>query len=237
MTFPDPDFDLHMALLSLNSTDVENDDIRRKEEMRMTPIFSPRVRNVIEDKEHGSQTLFPQFGLFCGLLSAFPDNSDKQNEQEELGGDERGDPRLFLNVNTPWSTFICGSQGSGKSHTLSCMLENCILPSSGLGKVPRPLAAMVFHYDKFNSYNSGQICEAAFLCSLGIQVTVLVSPSNVWNMTKAYTEMPSLPEGAPRPVVKPLYLKDKHLSIDIMKRLMAVSESNGPLPLYMEVRR
>jgi len=30
--------------------------------------------------------------------------------------------RLFLNTNIPTSFFICGLQGSGKSHTLSCLL-------------------------------------------------------------------------------------------------------------------
>ena len=30
--------------------------------------------------------------------------------------------RLFLNTNIPSSFFICGLQGSGKSHTLSCLL-------------------------------------------------------------------------------------------------------------------
>lgn len=35
------------------------------------------------------------------------------------------DPRLFLNVNVPFSAFICGVQGSGKSHTMSCILGKC----------------------------------------------------------------------------------------------------------------
>lgn len=36
--------------------------------------------------------------------------------------EKKGDPRVFLNGNAPWSAFICGLQGSGKSHTLACML-------------------------------------------------------------------------------------------------------------------
>jgi hypothetical protein len=34
---------------------------------------------------------------------------------------------VLLNTDSPWSAFLCGSQGSGKSHALSCMLENCLL--------------------------------------------------------------------------------------------------------------
>ena len=47
---------------------------------------------------------------------------------------------VLLNTNSPWSAFLCGSQGSGKSHTLSCMLENCLLKDDALGRNPNPLA-------------------------------------------------------------------------------------------------
>ena len=144
------------------------------------------------------------------------------------------DRRLFLNVNAPWSAFICGSQGSEKSHTLSCMLENSLI-ASDLGKLPDPLAAMVFHYDKFTSYSSSQICEAAYLCSSGIPVKVLVSPSNFWRMRNAYANLPGIPSGCKKPTVVPLLLKEKHLGVERMMSLMAVSEKDGPTPLYIEV--
>lgn len=34
------------------------------------------------------------------------------------------DPRVMLNTNVPFSAFICGVQGSGKSHTTSCIIGN-----------------------------------------------------------------------------------------------------------------
>jgi pantothenate kinase-related protein Tda10 len=34
------------------------------------------------------------------------------------------DPRVMLNTNIPFSAFICGLQGSGKSHTTSCIIGN-----------------------------------------------------------------------------------------------------------------
>jgi hypothetical protein len=74
------------------------------------------------------------------------------------------DPRLFFNVTAPSSTFICGSQGSGKSHTRSCLLEGCLIPSDA-GKLPKALTGLVFHYDTFISDDGGSPCEAAFLGS------------------------------------------------------------------------
>ena len=148
---------------------------------------------------------------------------------------ESEDKRLFVNMNAPWSAFICGSQGSGKSHTLSCMLEAALWQPK-LGKLPNPLAAMVFHYDKFNSCSSSQICEAAYLSSAGIPVKVLVSPSNYYTMKEAYENMPGFPQGATKPVVKALVLFEEQLNLERMMTLMAAEEKDGKPPLYMEVR-
>lgn len=38
---------------------------------------------------------------------------------------ELADPRIMLNTNVPFSAFVCGLQGSGKSHTTSCMIGMC----------------------------------------------------------------------------------------------------------------
>jgi len=43
-----------------------------------------------------------------------------------ITGKSTEEKAIFLNTNAPWSAFICGSQGSGKSYTLSCMLENLL---------------------------------------------------------------------------------------------------------------
>ena len=89
------------------------------------------------------------------------------------------DPRLFYNISTPSSMFICGSQGSGKSHTLSCILENCLTKSEA-SYLSNPLTGLVFHYDTFISDDGGSPCEAAFLSSCkSIRVRVLCSPTNI----------------------------------------------------------
>lgn len=40
-----------------------------------------------------------------------------------------GNQKISQNTNVPFSAFICGVQGSGKSHTTACMLENAFIPS------------------------------------------------------------------------------------------------------------
>jgi hypothetical protein len=98
--------------------------------------------------------------------------------------DKYNHPRLFFNITPPSSTFICGSQDSGKSHTLSCMLEACLIPSSKLGRLPNPLTGVVFHYDTFISDVKGQPCEAAYLASnADFSVRVLCALTNVASIT------------------------------------------------------
>ena len=139
---------------------------------------------------------------------------------------------VFLNTDTPWSAFLCGSQGSGKSHTLSCMLENCLLADESslqrIGKNPHPLAGLVLHYDRCQG--SG-VCEAAYLCT-HISTTVLVSPSNYGRLKKTYEDMAKTQNA--NIIVKQLYVLPKYLDTERMKTLMAVGKEDE-VPLYMQV--
>ena len=114
------------------------------------------------------------------------------------------------------------------------MLESALMPSR-LGKLPNPLAAIVFHYDKFTGFAKSQICEAALLCSAEIPVTVLVSPSNLYRMRNAYENIPDLSQNEIKPVVAPLLLEERHLNVERMMKLMAIDEKEGKISLYMEV--
>lgn len=169
-----------------------------------------------EQSPHGTNTaLLPQYGLLgfhIGNESAI----------------EKGEP-IFLNVNAPNSAFICGSQGSGKSYTLSCMLENCLLKKQDTGPVSEPVAGVVFHYD-VDSSNS--LAEAAQLCSRGIKVNVLVSQSNERVLRPRYEQ---LAKKYGNLTVQPLLLRSRDLSIERMNKLMALADKEGPVPLYMEV--
>ena len=224
-------FDIQMSFLGYQSVKAQPHH-RQQEEIKTTPLFSGCVL------DRFGKSFLPQYGLLAGRI---PDRSYEADLLQHVDFEAETveniiDPRVFLNVNTPWSAFICGSQGSGKSHTLSCMLENCLLQSP-LSELPNPLAGLVFHYDKFSSYTSSQICEAAYLCSSGIPVKVLVSPTNFWRMKTAYENMPGLQAGTKRPEVIPLRFSEQNLDVSRMMSMMAVKEKDGPVPLYIEVFR
>lgn len=57
---------------------------------------------------NSSQDDFPQYGLLASSDLIDPTTTS--------------DPRLFLNTNIPFSAFVCGVQGSGKSHTTACIV-------------------------------------------------------------------------------------------------------------------
>lgn len=162
-------YDYHLNLLRPGPTQ------QGFQEVATAPIFTMPVLEHAEAvaARHFSPA-FPQYGLLAGLADAIREDSKCEGPGHQFGQD----PRIFFNIAAPSSTFICGSQGSGKSHTLSCLLENCLIPSDA-NRLPRPLTGLVFHYDTFISDVGGSPCEAAFLSSdPKIKVRVLCSPTN-----------------------------------------------------------
>lgn len=227
----------HMSLLSV-SNDKDQAHKVQLEEIKTAPLFSAAAADAVDAAHPGASpraSIFPQFGLLGRALNTYNASDPEGDSQSPKRIIESAASRLFLNVNTPWSAFICGSQGSGKSHTLSCMLEAALITKPELGRLPKPLAGIVFHYDKFSSFSSCQMCEAAYLCSSGIPVRVLVSPSNFWRMKQAYENLPGLAQDAKKPVVKALLLKESHLDVERLMKLMAVDDKDKAIPLYMEV--
>lgn len=89
------DLDSFAANVGVSNSDVPN-----------AVIFSP---DLLEDSSR--RRMLPQYALLGNTIPT--------DEVELASGVDR---RLFLNTNIPWSTFICGVQGSGKSHTLSCLI-------------------------------------------------------------------------------------------------------------------
>jgi hypothetical protein len=158
-------------------------------------------------------------------------SKDSGLAQYAIMGHEPGKQSLkpvLLNTSSPWSAFLCVSQGSGKSHTLSCMLENCLLVKEDLGKNPNPLAGLVFHYDRSQG---SDICEVAYLCT-SIPTKVLVSWSSYHALKEKYEAM-AKQRGA-EIEVQALDLKTSHLDTEHMKTLMAVGRVKE-MPLYMTV--
>ncbi|PYI08410.1 hypothetical protein BO78DRAFT_441894 [Aspergillus sclerotiicarbonarius CBS 121057] len=191
----------HMSLLP-NATQAGDEGFEQ------APIVSSSVLN----KNQTQENKITQYGLLAATRT-LPSTDPEQ------------DPRLFFNISHPSSVFICGSQASGKSHTLSCLLENCLIPSKA-GRLPNPLTAVVFHYDTFISDDSGYPCEAAFLSSHpDVKVRVLCSPTNFWTMKQTYSKF--------NITVEPLHIDQKDLNTKRMMDLMAVSQTDGDMPLYM----
>lgn len=232
---PDPVHQAHLALFDSTNLFSSSTSNARQQEIQTAPIFSSHVHTAIANGSVDIQTahgnIFPQYGLL-GM------------RQKTVNANEVTDPvpephqnLIYTNTNAPWSAFICGSQGGGKSHTLSCLLENALLSTGPAAVLPNPLAGLVFHYDNFTSHSSSQLCEAAYLCSSGVPVRVLVSPSNVWAMKRIYSNLPGLPKGCPGPQVIPLYISEKQLNVTNMMTLMSVDQTSGHPPLYLEVSR
>lgn len=89
------DLDSFAANVGVSNSDVPN-----------AVIFSPDLLG-----DPARRSMLPQYALLGNTIPT--------DEEELASGVDR---RLFLNTNIPWSTFICGVQGSGKSHTLSCLI-------------------------------------------------------------------------------------------------------------------
>ena len=203
----------HLDLLSFETGHDEID------ELETTPLFTEAVRKHALSLRSATSTKVPPFSQY-GLLAG-----------QQIGSDASGvsDPRIFYNVSAPSSVFICGSQGSGKSHTLSCLLENCLF-SSQANVLPRPLTGLVFHYDTLTSDLGGQPCEAAFISSNpAVKVRVLCAPTSFSSVTRIYSDLPNV-------TVQRLRLSESHLNTNRMMDLMAVASGNPPLYIYVVQR-
>lgn len=156
--------DLHLSFIQGQSQSQD-----QLHEIASTPVFTtPVQRHADALRSPSESSIFPQYALIGGNVEDLLRYSETKSV----------DPRIFQNVAAPSSTFICGSQGSGKSHTLSCILENCLIPHK-LGQLPHPLTSIVFHYDTFSSDSGVTPCEAAYLASDSkVNVKVLCAPTN-----------------------------------------------------------
>lgn len=183
------------------------------DEIQTAPIFTESAR--LQAERHalssgGGDQVFSQYGLLAG------DASDSQSDE-----------LFYYNVAAPSSTFICGSQGSGKSHTLSCLLENSLFPSVA-NELPRPLTGIVFHYDTFINDSQGSPCEAAYLSTNpAVRVRVLCAPTNIATIRRTYAGLPNVD-------IEPLSIREQDLTTKRMMDLMAVRKGET-MPLYMHV--
>ena len=148
---------------------------------------------------------------------------------------------VYLNVHSPFCAVITGVQGSGKSHTMAVMLENCLLPcplppASPLVELRQPLSALVLHYDRVDT----NICEATGLAHPSLlmeqwiagagggtvnlpapptikKIVVLVSPT-------FYTQRRAFYANDKRYDVRPLLFRWSSLDAVTLKKLMRIDE-------------
>ncbi|KAF8826615.1 hypothetical protein HHX47_DHR5000036 [Lentinula edodes] len=135
------------------------------------------------------------------------------------------DSRVYLNTAT----------GSGKSHTVSVILENMFISSSSiLGNLSKPLSGLVLHFGEGGA-GSGP-CEAAWV---GVSnhtsikappVKVYVSKSSLNTMKGIYA--PLMQRG--NVTVEPLLFDESELDAQAFLSLMAVGSSDNA-PLYIQI--
>ncbi|KAJ5346243.1 hypothetical protein N7452_004247 [Penicillium brevicompactum] len=190
--------------------------------------FKDHLAGNLHRRETGTSQSFPSLEVQWQFLSFSEDQREEAmddilNEHAILVSPLL--ERIMLNANIPFSAFVCGVQGSGKSHTTACMIE--------LGTLNQSISTLVLHFDEYTSTTSSQPSEAAFLASAlpqyaheqPVPLRVLVSPTNLSNLRGMYSQIPNIE-------IQPFKLQPKHLNISMMLSLMSVSQSGG-IPLYM----
>ena len=144
---------------------------------------------------------------------------------------------LIINVTDPFCLITVGVQGAGKSHTVNCILEACLLSCPPIAVVHRPMAVLVCHYDQSDlncceATGLGQPSRhiASLLAAQGVRspapslpdsrLLVLCSPSFYLQRRQYYAGVCE---------VRPLLFKWGRLKAQQIKMLMKLDESSTQL--------
>ncbi|KAL7415760.1 hypothetical protein BDY24DRAFT_382124 [Mrakia frigida] len=207
-----------LGMMDLLGDDEDVEGTCGRHETITAPIFSHDALETYS--EEVQQRDFPQYGLFGRLLETHSRVHAKKPES----------PFLYLNSNTPLSAVICGVQGSGKSHSVSLLLETMFIKDKRLGRLKNPVAGVVFHFGEGGA--ASQPCEAAWIASCSDpeirlpKVVVYVSPSSFVTMKAVYSQIPNVS-------IYPLYLSEKELNSKSMLAMLGVG--SGEPPLYISI--
>ena len=143
------------------------------------------------------------------------------------------DRNVYLNVHEPISIIAVGLQGAGKSHTLSCVMESCLIPVRSITRLTQAMTTLVLHYDA----NPTSVCEATGLIEPSLtfpwpnnysgprnvhreDMMVLVSPS-FYKQRKAFY--------GDYCIVQPLLLRWSSMTADHIKRIMRIEDDDNQL--------
>ncbi|KAH8106072.1 hypothetical protein BXZ70DRAFT_904130 [Cristinia sonorae] len=222
--------DISSKILKINSDAVEhtllghvelNNRSARDHEILTAPIFTRDAYIA-----GGGAASFPQRGVLGSVMDIGGGSSAESSKPH--------DARLYVNTvrqNTPFSAVVCGVQGSGKSHTVSILLENMLIPKyKPTGELVKPLSALVLHFGEGGSL--AQPSEAAWVTVANASalkvpnIKVYVSKSALKTMTAVYAKL------GPHVKVEPLLFSHFALDAQAFLSMMAVGQNGNP-PLYM----
>ncbi|CAM9778064.1 unnamed protein product, partial [Ectocarpus fasciculatus] len=192
---------------------------------------------VLADRHH-AQGLFREYALL-GIAAMGPGKVHRNGNHPSPAARRS----IFMNTHEPFCFVTVGVQGAGKSHTLGCVLESCLIPfpQQDVIHLQSPMSGLVLHYDQ----NVTSVCEATgviapspllarvlrtsqlslpSICLPREKMVVLVSPSYYNQRLQFYGDYC---------IVKPLLFRWSSLTADHIKRIMRVKQSDNQL--YMAV--
>lgn len=105
-----PNLNDQLGLLHLHDNTEHLSGEAAADDIKNAVLFSAHLL------EHTGKGVLPQYGLLG--------SHDMKEVPKGVA-----DPRIFVNTNIPFSAFICGVQGSGKSHTTSCLIGKHLTPN------------------------------------------------------------------------------------------------------------
>eukprot|EP00759_Apiculatamorpha_spiralis_P046368 PhF_6_TR42795/c0_g3_i2/m.64755 len=160
-----------------------------------------------------------EYGLFASIIN---ENDDEEEEEEEY---------VYLNVHAPFCFVAVGLQGSGKSHSLNVLVENCVLAQNrpSTMKLKNAVTTLIFQYDTHNAvpeilslYRPNPASPIQTSLS-ETNLTIFVSPANYRERLQFYRAQ------APSVTVLPLLFSWEHLTAEQIRTLMRVQESDTQL--------
>lgn len=195
---------------------------------------------MLEQLSHRQRAL--DYGLLGRIIASniIPRASAKGNMMKDTSSDAtEPDHSMFLNVSQPFCLVCVGVQGSGKSHTMNTVLENCLIPCpvppvQPITSLQQGMCGLVLHYDQ--SVNN--VCEATGLRKVDAQIerhfrlndqnvsgvkrmVILVSPTYYKQRKRFYSDQEF--------EIRPLLFKWSSLGAQQLKKLMRLSEKDTQL--------
>ncbi|KZT12867.1 uncharacterized protein LAESUDRAFT_766894 [Laetiporus sulphureus 93-53] len=213
LTSPQDEHEL-LQHLSLDAPDS------RDHELKTAPIFTRDAYVATK-----AQQVFSQRGLLGSVMEIYDKNGANH-------ADTCHDNRLYLNTNAPFSALVCGVQGSGKSHTVSIVLEDMLIPKcSRIGALNKALSGLVLHFGEGGPYSLP--CEAAWV-GVSQNSSLKLPPVHIYASNSSLNTMKTVyaPLGS-RVTVQPLLFSESELDAQAFLSMMAIGASDH-VPLYMQ---